>query len=148
MGSGLDQLKYPLAITFYKDHAYIVDSYNHRVLKVRPGEERGEIFFGGKGSGSGLDHLKSPQAITFYKDKAYIVDSDNRRVLVVDLPEKQVLQFHQALRVSELLSSCRSVREASHEGSTIFLAECPGLALSGSTLAMDRLLPPTLGFFP
>ena len=114
--------------------------------KVRPGEKRGEIFFGGKGYGSGLDQLKSPQAITFYKDKAYIVDTANSRVLVVDLPEKQVLQFHQALIVSELLSSCRSVREASHEGSTIFLAECE-VALPGTTLAMDRLLPPTLGFF-
>ena len=67
-GSGLDQLHYPAAITFYKEEAYIVDKLNDRVLKVKSGEERGEIFFGGKGHGSGLDQLKYPLAITFYKE--------------------------------------------------------------------------------
>ena len=194
-GSDLDQLKYPQGITFYKDHAYIVDSYSSRILKVRPGEERGEIFFGGEGTGSGLDQLNSPQGITFYKDhayivdsyssrilkvrpgeekgeiffqgtgpsstfgdllagpqgitfykgNAYIVDSFNHRILVVDMPQKELLQFHQALRVSSMLSSCRSVREASYQESTIFLADCKGLALPQS--AWDTLLPPNFSFF-
>ena len=94
-GSGLDQLKYPFGITFYNENAYIVDRLtflgygNNRVLKVRPGKETGEIFFGGKGKGSGLDQLNRPEAITFYKEEAYIVDKGNSRVLKVRPGEKR-----------------------------------------------------------
>ena len=104
----------------------------------------GRDFFG-KGYGSGLDQLESPRAIEFYKDHACIVDSSNSRILVVDMPQNQLRQFHQALRVSSILSSCRSVREASHQESTIFLADCKGLALPRS--AWDTLLLPNVSFF-
>jgi len=86
----LDQLSSPQAIEFYEEHAYIVDRRNDRILKVRPGEEKGEIFFGGKGQGSGLDQLGSPHGITFYNEEAYIVDSSNNRILVVGMPQNQL----------------------------------------------------------
>ena len=105
----------------------------------------GRDLFGGKGFGIGLDKLHSPEAIEFHEDHANIVDSSNSRILVVDMPQNQLRQFHQALRVSSILSSCRSVREASHQESRIFLADCKGLALLQS--AWDTNSPPNVTFF-
>ncbi|OLP98768.1 hypothetical protein AK812_SmicGene18784 [Symbiodinium microadriaticum] len=77
-GSSLHQLHRPssalvleLGITFFGDAAYIVDSGNHRILKLTPGH------------GSSLEQLNDPSSITFYRGYAYIVDRGNHRVLEV-----------------------------------------------------------------
>jgi len=79
----LDQLKKPSGIAFFEGHAYITDEYNERVLKVKPGETRGEVVFGGRGRGGGLDQLHSPSGIAFFEGHAYITDTLNLRVLKV-----------------------------------------------------------------
>eukprot|EP00439_Symbiodinium_sp_Y106_P064173 s95_g10.t1 len=80
-GSSLHQLHRPSSITFFDGAAYIVDSGNHRILKVTPGSSQGQFFFGR--NRSALEQLKDPCSITFYRGYAYIVDRGNHRVLEV-----------------------------------------------------------------
>ncbi|CAE7676416.1 trim71 [Symbiodinium sp. CCMP2456] len=74
----------PVSVQFFEGFAYIVDERNHRVLKVKPGEAKAEIFFGGRGAGDSLDQLAAyPSGITFFEGHAYIADQGNHRILKV-----------------------------------------------------------------
>jgi len=97
-----------VAITFYEGAAYVVDSSNRLVLKIKPGETDGEIFFGGKGKGRhGPGQCKSPTSITVSCDKAYI--SHHWGVIETGDMQGQGLQFEKAINLSQSMQACQQV---------------------------------------
>ncbi|CAE7328911.1 pknD [Symbiodinium sp. CCMP2592] len=85
----LQKLHDPSAVTFHEGDMYITDRGKHRILKVRPGKWRGEVFFGGNETGSALHQLAWPENIAFFQGQAYIADCGNDRVLEVKPGEKK-----------------------------------------------------------
>ena len=84
-----DQLNAPNGLAFHEGNLYISDSKNHRIVKVKPGESEGEIFFGGKGRGSNLDQLNAPNGLAFHEGNLYISDSKNHRIVKVKPGESE-----------------------------------------------------------
>ncbi len=65
-----------------KGALYVVDQWNHRVVKWIQGDKAGVVVAGGKGSGTKLNQLNNPNGI--YVDSKgimYIADTDNDRVI-------------------------------------------------------------------
>jgi sugar lactone lactonase YvrE len=65
-----------------KGALYVVDQWNHRVVKWIQGDKAGVVVAGGKGPGSKLSQLNNPNGI--YVDSKgimYIADTDNDRVI-------------------------------------------------------------------
>ncbi|CAE7550270.1 pknD [Symbiodinium microadriaticum] len=150
-GSSLHQLHRPSSITFFGDAAYIVDSGNHRILKLTPGSFQGSLFFGGHGSS--LEQLNDPSSITFYRGYAYIVDRGNHRVLEVKpgvpgqtalrifeiaRPEYQAEPSRHPFSLGETLQRCGHARQQVQRGSRMLYLENCRMPLPAG---FDKVLP-------
>ena len=84
-GDKLNQFCRPQGI--YVDHQqqsiYIVDSYNHRIVKWKLGENNGQIIAGGNGQGNGIDQLNWPTDVIIDESNTCLIISDwgNRRIV-------------------------------------------------------------------
>jgi hypothetical protein len=87
IGSSLSQLNYPHGLHAAADGSvYVVDHYNHRVLRWGPGDTEGTLVCGGKGNGAALNQLDYPEGIFVDSDAPegtwiYVADRTNNRVL-------------------------------------------------------------------
>jgi DNA-binding beta-propeller fold protein YncE len=61
----------------------VADQFNHRVIRLYPGETEGVVIAGGLGPGSDLNQLDHPRGVTIHPGThdLYIADSENHRVL-------------------------------------------------------------------
>ncbi|CAF3699120.1 unnamed protein product [Rotaria sp. Silwood1] len=76
MGAELNQLQFPSGIFLDDDlNLYIVDGFNHRVVKWNHGSSVGELVAGENGEGNQTDQLHYPKGITVAKNGTmYICD--------------------------------------------------------------------------
>ncbi|CAF3941894.1 unnamed protein product [Rotaria sp. Silwood1] len=76
MGAELNQLHFPSGIFLDDDlNLYVVDGFNHRVVKWNHGSSVGELVAGGNGEGNRTDQLHYPKGVTVAKNGTmYICD--------------------------------------------------------------------------
>ncbi|CAF3750138.1 unnamed protein product [Rotaria sp. Silwood1] len=83
-GDRFNQLNHPCGLFVdHNENIYIVDRYNHRVVKWKFGETSGQVIAGGNGQGSGYDQLSLPTdvIVDINTDSLIICDAENRRVV-------------------------------------------------------------------
>lgn len=83
-GYELNQLHSPSGIFVDEDRTiYVVDSWNHRIVKWIPGATSGKVVAGGNGAGDRNDQLNYPVSVAIDRmsDSLIICDYNNRRVV-------------------------------------------------------------------
>jgi sugar lactone lactonase YvrE len=83
-GDGLNQLNRPCGIFVDNDQTlYIVDRYNHRIMKWKCGDTTGQVIAGANGKGDGDNQLCLPTDVIVDRksDSLIICDAENRRVV-------------------------------------------------------------------
>ncbi|CAF2063146.1 unnamed protein product [Rotaria magnacalcarata] len=83
-GSELCQLDHPQALYVSENlAAYVVDTFNHRIVAWLPSATTGRVVAGGNGPGSGLHQLKWPSDVIIDQstDSLLICDYGNARVV-------------------------------------------------------------------
>ncbi|CAF3680916.1 unnamed protein product [Rotaria sp. Silwood1] len=83
-GDRFNQLNHPCGLFVdHNENIYIVDRYNHRVVKWKFGETSGQVIAGGNGQGSRYDQLSLPTdvIVDINTDSLIICDAENRRVV-------------------------------------------------------------------
>ena len=86
-GTELNQLFRPMDLHLDEsDNLYVLDTYNHRVVKWLPGAIQGSVVAGGNNNGSDLNQLYYPHAFSVDDSgNIYIADWDNRRIVKWDV---------------------------------------------------------------
>jgi hypothetical protein len=86
-GTELNQLSRPMDLHLDEsDNLYVLDTYNHRVVKWLPGAIQGSVVAGGNNNGSDLNQLYYPHAFSVDDSgNIYIADWDNRRIVKWDV---------------------------------------------------------------
>ena len=97
-GDELNQFCRPqgICVDHQRQSIYIVDSYNHRIVKWKLGENSGQIIAGGNGQGNRIDQLNWPTDVIIDESNACLIISDwgNRRIVRWSLEnsnDKQIL---------------------------------------------------------
>lgn len=81
-GNSLSQLSNPRGIAVDSlGRVYVVDAWNHRVVRWTNGMNQGELIVGGNGQGKQANQLNFPEYLTFDRDgNLYVADCLNHRV--------------------------------------------------------------------
>ncbi|CAF1598693.1 unnamed protein product, partial [Rotaria magnacalcarata] len=81
-GSALTQLNGPLGL--FVDTVgtlYVVDEFNHRVMRWTQGANQGTVIVGGNGPGAGANQLNQPVGLSFDQHgNFYVAEYINGRV--------------------------------------------------------------------
>ncbi|CAF1245320.1 unnamed protein product [Rotaria sp. Silwood1] len=84
LGSGLNQLNYPLGLYVDDDQTiFVADLSNHRIMEWKLGATSGKVVAGGNGQGNGAHQLNRPVDVIVDKesDSLIISDSGNERLV-------------------------------------------------------------------
>ncbi|CAF1499995.1 unnamed protein product, partial [Adineta steineri] len=81
-GENLNQLCSPKGIIVdYLGDIYVVDCWNHRVMRWCEGKEEGEVVVGGHGKGSHSNQLNYPIGLSIDDERnLYVVDCFKHRI--------------------------------------------------------------------
>jgi sugar lactone lactonase YvrE len=82
-GNDLGQFIQPMFIFVDKDYSvYVVDKYNHRVMKWMKNAKEGIVVAGGNGDGANLTQLSTPSGVVVdHLGNIYVTDTFNNRVM-------------------------------------------------------------------
>ena len=86
-GNGLNQLYNPQGIHIdgKGQSIYIADSFNHRIVQWKFGENSGQIIAGGNGEGNRIDQLSFPADV--------IIDQNNNSLIICDWGNRRVVRW-------------------------------------------------------
>ncbi|CAF0848779.1 unnamed protein product [Adineta steineri] len=93
-GENSNQLSYPQEICIDNDKSiYIVDRFNHRIVRWKLNSNTGQIIAGGNGKGNQNNQLNYPTHIFIdKKNNSFIIsDKDNKRVIQYSGKNQQIL---------------------------------------------------------
>jgi sugar lactone lactonase YvrE len=81
-GNSLTQLYHPMGvIADHLDNVYVVDFYNHRIMRWLKGSKEGSIIVGGNGEGKQSNQFNRAKCLSFDRQgNLYVVDHWNDRV--------------------------------------------------------------------
>ncbi|CAF1151476.1 unnamed protein product [Didymodactylos carnosus] len=89
-GDRLDQLNEPHFLFVDRDHLYVSDDHNHRVMKWLKSAKEGVVVAGGRGEGDALTQLHwSNGVIVDQLGTVYVVDLGNHRIMCWPQEAKQ-----------------------------------------------------------
>lgn len=81
------RLQHPLGITYHGGMLYVADSYNHKIKKLDPKENKLETYLGNGRAGDKTDppQFSEPAGLSVAGNTLYVADTNNHRIVTIDL---------------------------------------------------------------